>query len=30
MDELVRADTKGQGTLDVLSLKDVEEADEIV
>jgi len=28
MDELMRRETKGKGTLEVLSLKDVEEGDE--
>ena len=28
MDELIRCETKGKGTLEVLSLKDVEEGDE--
>ncbi len=28
MDELVRSSTKGKGTVEVLSLKDVEEGDE--
>ncbi|OQV22135.1 Ribosome maturation protein SBDS [Hypsibius exemplaris] len=30
VDELVRSQTKGQGTLEVLSLKDVEEGEEII
>lgn len=28
IDELIRSETKGKGTLEVLSLKDVEEGDE--
>lgn len=28
IDELIRCETKGKGTLEVLSLKDVEEGDE--
>lgn len=28
IDELIRCETKGRGTLEVLSLKDVEEGDE--
>lgn len=30
VDEVVRSDTKGRGTLEVLSLKDVEEGEEIL
>ena len=30
IDELVRSETKGKGTVEVLSLKDVEEGDEIL
>ena len=30
VDEVVRSETKGKGTVEVLSLKDVEEGDEIL
>lgn len=30
IDELIRSETKGKGTLEVLSLKDVEEGDEML
>ncbi len=30
LDEVVRAETKGKGTVEVLSLKDVEEGDELL
>ena len=30
IDEVVQSDTKGQGSVEVLSLKDVEEGDEMI